>query len=111
VAEQIRALGRLRYEPAVPILIGLWEGSWSSRLRWPPPMLCSGSGQAVYQPGSVLLRPSPLGPPRSPPLRTGRDHRRAQQRAERRRSKFEQPMLTIHQRPFQPADRSQAGHW
>jgi hypothetical protein len=25
VADQIRALGRLRYEPAVPTLIGLWE--------------------------------------------------------------------------------------
>jgi transposase, IS30 family len=26
-------------------------------------------------------------------------------------SRFEQPMLTIGQRPFQPEDRSQAGHW
>ena len=25
VADQLRALGRLRYEPAVPTLIGLWE--------------------------------------------------------------------------------------
>jgi hypothetical protein len=25
VVDQIRALGRLRYEPAVPTLIGLWE--------------------------------------------------------------------------------------
>lgn len=31
------------------------------------------------------------------PLRTGRDHRRAQQHAERRRPRFEQPMLTIGQ--------------
>jgi transposase, IS30 family len=67
--------------------------------------------QAVYQPGSVLLRPSPLAPQRRSPLRTGRDHRRAQQRAGRRRPRFEQPMLTIHQRPFRPEDRSQAGHW
>ena len=85
------------------------------RLRFPgePGMrLCHESiYQAVYQPGSVLLRPSPLAPHRRSPLRTGRDHRRAQQRAERRRPRFEQPMLTIHQRPFQPADRSQAGHW
>jgi len=67
--------------------------------------------QAIYQPGSVLLRPSPLAPHHRSPLRTGRDHRRAHQRAEQRRPRFEQPMLTIHQRPFQPADRSQAGHW
>ena len=55
--------------------------------------------QAVYQPGSPLLRPSPLAPHRRSPLRTGRDHRRAHQRADRRRPRFEQPMLTIHQRP------------
>jgi transposase, IS30 family len=67
--------------------------------------------QAVYQPGSLLRRPSPLAPHRRSPLRTGRDHRRAHQRGERRRPRFEQPMLTIGQRPFQPEDRSQAGHW
>lgn len=67
--------------------------------------------QAIYQPGSVLLRPSQLAPHRRSPLRTGRDHRRAHQRVQRRRPRFEQPMLTIHQRPFQPDDRSQAGHW
>ena len=67
--------------------------------------------QAVYQPGSVLVRPSPLAAQRRSPLRTGRDHRRAHQRTERRRPRFEQPMLTIHQRPFQPEDRSQPGHW
>ncbi len=67
--------------------------------------------QAVYQPGSVLLRPSKLAPRRRSPLRTGRDHRRAHQRVERRRPRFEQPMLTIHQRPFQPEDRSEVGHW
>jgi transposase, IS30 family len=66
--------------------------------------------QAVYQPGSVLLRPAPLAPHQRSPLRTGRDHRRAHQRAGRRRPRFEQPMRTIRQRPFQPADRSQAGH-
>ena len=85
------------------------------RLRFPgqPEMrLCHESiYQAIYQPGSVLLRPSPLAPQRRSPLRTGRDHRRAHQRAERRRPRFQQPMLTIHQRPFQPGDRSQAGHW
>jgi len=67
--------------------------------------------QAVYQPGSLVIRPSPLAPDRRSPLRTGRDHRRAHQRGDRRRPRFEQPMLTIHQRPFQPADRTQAGHW
>jgi IS30 family transposase len=67
--------------------------------------------QAVYQPGSVFLRPSALAPHRRSPLRTGRDHRRAHQRVERRRPRFEQPMLTIHQRPFSPQDRSEAGHW
>jgi IS30 family transposase len=67
--------------------------------------------QAVYQPGSLLKRPSPLAPNRRSPLRTGRDHRRAHQRAERRRPRFEQPMLTIGQRPFQPEDRSEAWHW
>ena len=67
--------------------------------------------QALYQPGSQFLRPSRLAPHRRSPLRTGRDHRRAQQRAGRRRPRFQQPMLTIHQRPFNPDDRSQAGHW
>ena len=85
------------------------------RLRFPgePAMwLCHESiYQAVYQPGSPLLRPSPLAPHRRSPLRTGRDHRRAHQHAERRRPRFEQPMLTIRQRPFEPEDRSQAGHW
>ena len=50
--------------------------------------------QAVYQPGSPLLRPSRLAPHRRSPLRTGRDHRRAQQHEDRRRPRFEQPMLT-----------------
>jgi transposase, IS30 family len=85
------------------------------RLRFPgePGMwLCHESiYQAIYQPGSPLMRPSPLAPHHRSPLRTGRDHRRAHQHAERRRPRFEQPMLTIGQRPFQPEDRSQAGHW
>jgi IS30 family transposase len=67
--------------------------------------------QAVYQPGSPLMRPSPLAPQHCSPLRTGRDHRRAQQRSDRRRPRFEQPMRSIHQRPFRPEDRSEAGHW
>jgi transposase, IS30 family len=67
--------------------------------------------QAVYQPASPLMRPSPLAPQHRSPLRTGRDHRRAQQRSDRRRARFEQPMRSIHQRPFRPEDRSEAGHW
>jgi IS30 family transposase len=67
--------------------------------------------QALYQPGSPLQCLSPLAPHRRSPLRTGRDHRRAHQLPHRRRPRFEQPMLTIRHRPFQPEDRSQAGHW
>lgn len=67
--------------------------------------------QAVYQPSSLLRRPSPLAPHRRSPLRTGRDHRRAHQRTERRRPWFEQPMRTVHERPFQSEDRFEAGHW
>ena len=66
--------------------------------------------QAVYQPGSVFLRPSTLAPQRRSPLRSGLDHRRAHQANGHRRPRFQQPMLSIHQRPFEPADRSQAGH-
>lgn len=67
--------------------------------------------QAVYQPHSRFLRPSRLAPHRRSPLRTGRDHRRAHQRPHRRRPRFQQPMLTIHDRPFPVDDRSEAGHW
>ncbi|MBS1696697.1 MAG: IS30 family transposase [Actinobacteria bacterium] len=85
------------------------------RLRFPddPAMrLCQESiYQAVYQPNSRFLRPSRLAPHRRSPLRTGRDHRRAHQHRQHRRPRFQQPMLTIHDRPFPPIDRSQAGHW
>lgn len=67
--------------------------------------------QAVYRPSSGLLRPSRLAPQHRSPLRTGREQRRAHQRTDRRRPRFEQPMLTIHHRPFDPSDRSEAGHW
>jgi IS30 family transposase len=67
--------------------------------------------QAVYQPGSALMRPSPLAPQHRSPLRTGRDHRRAQRRTDRRLPRFEQPMRSIHERPFPPEDRAEAGHW
>jgi len=85
------------------------------RLRFPdePTMrLCHESiYQAIYQPGSPLMRPSPLAPHHRSPLRSGRDHRRAHQHAQHRRPRFEQPTLTIRHRPFDPLDRSEAGHW
>ena len=67
--------------------------------------------QAVYQPGSTLVRPPAVPSMHRSPLRTGREHRRAHQRRDRRRPRFEQPMLSIHDRPFPPEDRSQPGHW
>ncbi|WP_198345957.1 IS30 family transposase [Nesterenkonia alkaliphila] len=67
--------------------------------------------QAIYEPGSAFLRPSPLAPHRRSPLRTGRENRRAHQARQQRRPRFEQPMLSIHQRPFAPEDRSEPGHW
>lgn len=104
------------------MVVGLLAQRWSpqqisrhlrSRFPMQPEMwLCHESiYQAVYQPGSGLFRPSALAPHRRSPLRTGREHRRAHQRSDRRRPRFEQPMLTIHQRPFPPGDRSEAGHW
>ena len=67
--------------------------------------------QALYQPGSTLRTPAKVPSEHRSPLRTGRDHRRAQQRVARRRRRFDQPMRSVHERPFDPADRSQAGHW
>jgi len=85
------------------------------RLRFlddPSMWLCHESiYQAVYQPNSRFLRPSRLAPHRRSPLRTGRDHRRAHHRKQRRNGRFQQPMLTIHDRPFPAIDRSEAGHW
>lgn len=66
--------------------------------------------QALYQPGSVLMRPSRIAPQRRSPLRTGRDHCRAQVAGDRRRPRFEQPMLAIHQRPATVVNRTEAGH-
>jgi IS30 family transposase len=71
------------------------------RLRFPgePGMwLCHESiCQAFYQPGSPLQRPSPLAPHHRSPLRTGRDHRRAHQHAERRRPRVR--AAHAHDRP------------
>jgi IS30 family transposase len=109
---RIEADGELRRLVA-ELLIQRWSPQLISRhlrLRFPEQSgmwLCHESiYQAVYQPGSGLLRPSRLASHRRSPLRTGRDHRRAHQRTERRRARFEHPILTIHQRPFPPEDRS-----
>ena len=61
---------------------------------------------AIYRriPG-VVVKPEP------PPLRTGRDHRRAHSRVSRAGRRFAQPMVTIHERGFDPEDRSDPGHW
>lgn len=62
--------------------------------------------QAVYRPGSGIIRkPAPS------PLRTGRDHRRGHSRQIRAGRRFAQPMLSVHDRGFEPTDRSVAGHW
>jgi hypothetical protein len=114
---RIEANGELR-QVVAELLAQRWSPQQISRhlrLKFPEQSgmwLCHESiYQAVYQPGSGLLRPSRLAPHHRSPLRTGRDHRRAHQRTERRRPRFEYPMLTIHQRPFPPEDRSQPGHW
>lgn len=61
---------------------------------------------AIYRPAAGLLTP------REPsPLRTGRDHRRGHSRPVRAGRRFAQPMLSIHDRGFDPTDRSVPGHW
>lgn len=67
--------------------------------------------RAIYQPNSSLCRPPSGRPGARSPLRTGRDHRRAQVRAGHRRRRFATSMITIHERPFAPEDRSEPGHW
>lgn len=62
--------------------------------------------QEIYRPGSGIIRK-----PEPSPLRTGRDHRRGQSRLVRTRRRFAQPMLSVHDRGFDPTDRSIAGHW
>jgi IS30 family transposase len=62
--------------------------------------------QAIYRPDSGIIRK-----PEPSPLRTGRDHRRGQSRQVRTRRRFAQPMLSVHDRGFEPTDRSIAGHW
>ena len=62
--------------------------------------------QAIY--GDRTLLPAK---PTDRVLRTSRDHRRAHTRQVRSGRRFAQPMLSVHERGFEPADRSQAGHW
>ena len=67
--------------------------------------------QAIYQPRSRLIRPPAVGSAPRVPLRTGRTIVALISGRAGRRPRFAQPMLSIHQRPFDPGDRSQAGHW
>lgn len=66
--------------------------------------------QALYRRQTGLLRRVKTVDAVSP-LRTARDHRRGHTRILRAGRRFAQPMLSIHDRGFQPADRSTAGHW
>src|SRR4051794_41927627 len=68
--------------------------------------------QAIYQPGSTLVRPLRVSSPHHPsPLRTGRDHRRAQRRADQRRPRFGRPGLSGGDPPLPPPDRGEGGGW
>ena len=60
----------------------------------------------IYRPGNTIARR-----PVADSLRTGRDHRRGHSRQIRAGRRFAQPMLSIHDRGFDPQDRSEAGHW
>lgn len=59
---------------------------------------------ALYRPSNGLVR-------KPSPLRTGRDHRRAHTRQIRAGRRFAQPMLSVHDRGFEPTDRTTPGHW
>jgi IS30 family transposase len=105
--DQLAALLKQRWSPQ--------QISRELRAKYPndPAMwLCAESiYRAIYQPDSTLTRPPIVRAPRRSPLRTGRDHRRAQVRSGQRRRRFNGTMLTIHDRPFPPEDRSEVGHW
>lgn len=66
--------------------------------------------QALYRHQTGLLRRVKTVDAVSP-LRTARDHRRGHTRVVRAGRRFAQPMLSIHDRGFEPTDRSAAGHW
>lgn len=65
--------------------------------------------QALYRHQTGLLRRVKTVEAVSP-LRTARDHQRGHTRIVRAGRRFARPMLSIHDRGFQPADRSAAGH-
>jgi len=62
-------------------------------------------GRGLGVPKTVCAKPDPSL------LRTGRDHRKAHTRQVRSRRRFAQPMLSVHDRGFEPTDRTVAGHW
>jgi IS30 family transposase len=66
--------------------------------------------QALYRHQTGLMRRAKTAEAVSP-LRTARDHRRGHTRIVRAGRRFAQPMLSIHERGFDLADRSAAGHW
>jgi len=105
--DQVAALLKQRWSPQ--------QISRELRMKFPhdPGMwLCAESiYRAIYQPDSTLTRPPIVRAPRRSPLRTGRDHRRAQMRAGHLRRRFSTTMLSVHERPFPPHDRSEPGHW
>ena len=74
-----------------------------------PPRLAPLTGDHLS--GAVSTQELAATRPAPSPLSTGRDHRHAHMRLPRRRRRFEEPMLSVHQRPFPPEDRSQPGHW
>lgn len=66
--------------------------------------------QALYRHQTGLLRRAKAVDAVSP-LRTSRDHRRGHPRIVRAGRRFAQPMLSIHDRGFEPTDRTAHGHW
>jgi IS30 family transposase len=66
--------------------------------------------QALYRHQTGLLRRAKTAEVVST-LRTARNHRRGHTRIVRAGRRFAQPMLSIHDRGFEPTDRSAAGHW
>ncbi len=104
-----------------PELTAVIEGKL--RVRWSPSQISrylkatfptdSGmhlSHESIYV--ALYRNKSPLHAAlRNSPLRTGRDHRRGHIRRVMPRKRFAQPMLSIHERDFDPADRSTPGNW
>lgn len=83
---------------------------WSRFLEESGMWLCHESiYQAIYQPGSVLLRPSKLAPHRRSPLRTGRDHRRTHQHTKRQTRMVR--LLHLPQRDSEPLHAASTGNF